>query len=97
MSVNLRPGTVRAWLATVAFCSIIAAPDVLALGPHEIVVLVNTNSDRSVRVAQEFVTLRSVPDANVVELSLPDHANGKPDAAVHPTGHGGEALFRVVA
>lgn len=43
-----------------------------ALGPHEVLVVVNGNSPRSVEVAEEFVRLRKVPEANVVRLALPE-------------------------
>ena len=43
-----------------------------ALGPHEILVLVNTNSAESVRVADVFVNKRHVPPLNVVNLALPE-------------------------
>ena len=45
-----------------------------ALGPHEILLLVNRDSPASVEVADKFARLRSVPAANIVELPLP----GKP-------------------
>ena len=43
----------------------------LALGPHEILVLVNKNSPRSVAVGTKYAVLRRVPDSNVVSLSMP--------------------------
>lgn len=42
-----------------------------ALGPHEILLLVNSNSARSKEVANAFVRFRNVPPQNVVYLSLP--------------------------
>lgn len=60
----------RAWLAAAAWLAAgLAAP---ALGPHELVLLVNGNSPRSVEVANHYVRLRRVPPSNVVFLSLPD-------------------------
>ncbi|MGQ9661163.1 MAG: TIGR03790 family protein [Kiritimatiellia bacterium] len=44
---------------------------VLALGPHEVLVLVNANSSDSEAVAHEFCRLRSVPEQNVIRLMLP--------------------------
>lgn len=43
-----------------------------ALGPHEVLVLVNSNSQRSTRIADSFVKSRHVPQLNVVQLALPD-------------------------
>lgn len=48
------------------------ASGALALGPHELLVLVNGNSSESVRIADTFVKLRDVPAVNVVRLDLPD-------------------------
>ncbi len=42
-----------------------------ALGPHELLVLANRNSPRSVDLAREYLRLRQVPDCNLVELDLP--------------------------
>ncbi|MBN1670673.1 MAG: TIGR03790 family protein [Kiritimatiellae bacterium] len=42
-----------------------------ALGPHEVLVLVNRKSADSVAIADAFVQRRGVPDSNVVHLDLP--------------------------
>lgn len=42
-----------------------------ALGPHEIVLLVNRNSLQSVRAATEFAELRRIPQANIINLDIP--------------------------
>ncbi len=42
-----------------------------ALGPHEILLLINTNAADSVRVGELYARLRKVPDANVVRLGVP--------------------------
>lgn len=42
-----------------------------ALGPHEILLLVNQDSPRSVEVANHYVHLRQLPPENVVGISLP--------------------------
>lgn len=41
-----------------------------ALGPHEVVLLVNTNSQRSVDIAVAYARLRNVPEINIVRLGL---------------------------
>jgi uncharacterized protein (TIGR03790 family) len=42
----------------------------LALGPHEVVVLVNPGSKDSVAIASRFVKLRGVPPLNVIDVDL---------------------------
>jgi uncharacterized protein (TIGR03790 family) len=42
-----------------------------ALGPHEVAVLVNRNSQASLEIANHFIHLRKIPPANVVILDLP--------------------------
>lgn len=64
-----RRASAAAWLAFV-----LLAQGVLALGPHEILVLVNDASPRSLEVANHFIRLRRVPAENVVHLNLPQHA-----------------------
>jgi len=41
-----------------------------ALGPHEIVLLVNRASEDSVAVAAEYAALRKVPERNIIRLEL---------------------------
>lgn len=43
------------------------------LAAHEVLVLVNQNSPRSMEVANHFVYARRIPARNVVYLDLPDH------------------------
>ncbi len=43
----------------------------LALGPHELLLLANRNSPRSIELARDYAALRQVPDANIVTLDLP--------------------------
>jgi len=43
-----------------------------ALGPHEILVLANTNSPRSMELARDYAALRHVPAVNLVALDLPN-------------------------
>lgn len=54
---------IAAWLAPLL---------ALALGPHEILLLLNTNSADSVRIGETYARLRKVPQANVVRLSVPE-------------------------
>ena len=49
-------------------CSAMCAP---ALGPHEILLLVNSNSLDSKEIANAFAHSRNVPPQNIVYLSLP--------------------------
>lgn len=49
-----------------------ACPSVwAALAPHEIVLLVNENSQRSLEVANHYASLRNVPARNIIRLALP--------------------------
>ena len=43
-----------------------------ALGPHEIIVVVNGNSNESVKLARKYAVMRSVPRMNIIRLSTPD-------------------------
>ncbi len=45
-----------------------------ALGPHEIAVLVNRDSPRSMEVANRFIHLRNIPPRNVIYLSVPEQS-----------------------
>ncbi|HMP72728.1 MAG TPA: hypothetical protein PKE55_05635 [Kiritimatiellia bacterium] len=42
-----------------------------ALGPHEIAVLVNQNSPRSITLANHYAALRNIPPSNIIHLDLP--------------------------
>ena len=55
--------------AVVSFCA--APPTALALGPHEILLLVNSNSAASREIANRYAALRKVPSANIVYLDAP--------------------------
>ncbi|MCX7590531.1 MAG: hypothetical protein N2255_02775 [Kiritimatiellae bacterium] len=58
-------------LAVAGVCCVLICCSASALGPHEILVLVNVNSRDSELVATEFCRLRCVPTNNVIRLSLP--------------------------
>lgn len=55
----------------------------VAIGPHEILLLVNKDSPNSLCAANEFVSLRGVPPENIVYLSLPDRVL-EPKAEISP-------------
>ena len=59
------------------------ASRVQALGPHELLVLVNKNSCSSKEVANAFIQERGIPPENVVYLDLPDSIL-EPGAAISP-------------
>ena len=48
----------------------LAASAAWALGPHEVLVLANSNSAASVRIAQTYVRLRQIPQVNLVYLNV---------------------------
>ncbi len=51
---------------------VLGAPaTVFGLGPHQVAVLVNGNSDLSRRVANEYVRSRDIPAAHVITLDVP--------------------------
>ena len=45
-----------------------------ALGPHEVLLLVNARSPRSMEIANHYAHLRRIPPANIVYLRPPDSA-----------------------
>lgn len=54
---------------------LLVAPAAFALGPHEFALIVNTNSVRSMAVANQYIQWRSVPQENVIPVGLaPDPA-----------------------
>lgn len=56
----------------IAVCTLLAGFMTHAgLAPHEVLVLVNKNSPRSMEVANHFVRIRQIPPRNVVYLDLP--------------------------
>lgn len=50
----------------------LAAPPSRALGPHEVLLLVNGRSDDSITVANHYIQIRRIPPENVVRVDLPD-------------------------
>lgn len=59
---------------------LLLAQSAFALGPHEILLLANRNSPRSLELAREYAALRQVPAANLVALDLP----AAPDLGMSP-------------
>jgi len=57
-------------LILILFISILAG-QAKALGPHEVLLLVNEESKDSIEIANEYAKLRSIPETNVVRLHLP--------------------------
>ncbi|TAN38263.1 MAG: hypothetical protein EPN23_02935 [Verrucomicrobia bacterium] len=54
-----------------------------ALAPHELLLLVNQNSPRSLELANRYTALRGVPPENIVALDVPDSARA-PAAEISP-------------
>lgn len=66
------------YLSTAA--ALLTALNAGALGPHEVLLLVNTNSRCSVDVAAEYARLRGIPGINIVRLGIPEGEAGTPIA-----------------
>jgi uncharacterized protein (TIGR03790 family) len=49
----------------------------IALGPHEIVVLVNRNRADSGRIADAYARMRAIPTVNVIDLNIPPAFTGE--------------------
>ncbi|MDD4871721.1 MAG: TIGR03790 family protein [Kiritimatiellae bacterium] len=60
----------RARLIIIIFFAVFAG-SAYALGPHEVLVLVNEKSADSIEIAKEYVRLRNIPEKNVIRLNLP--------------------------
>jgi uncharacterized protein (TIGR03790 family) len=58
------------WVAAVVL--LVVGAQAHALGPHEVMLLVNGNSPRSIEVANRYIHMRGIPPANVIFLSIPD-------------------------
>ena len=55
----------------------------LALGPHEILLIVNRNSPASLEIANNYAALRNIPSENIVYVELPASALA-PAATIKP-------------
>ena len=73
-------GLFRFWLA---LCCILPSAAWAGLASHEVLVLVNRQSLRSMQVANHFVQIRQIPARNVLYLDLPDHVL-EPRAEITP-------------
>lgn len=62
----------RMILRCLAVTLTLAAPSSQALGPHEVLLLVNGRSDDSITVANHYIQIRHIPPENVVRVDLPD-------------------------
>lgn len=57
------------YLLSSIFCLLV--PAAFALGPHEVLLLANRQSPRSMEIAREYAVLRHIPEENLVALDLP--------------------------
>jgi len=48
-------------------------PSVSALGPHEVLLLANRKSPRSMEIARDYAAMRHIPEENLVALDLPSN------------------------
>ena len=62
--------TALAALAAIAF--LFQPPAARAIGPHEIALVVNNESIDSVLLAKTYKRLRSIPDSNLIRVSIPE-------------------------
>ncbi|MDA0578346.1 MAG: TIGR03790 family protein [Verrucomicrobia bacterium] len=53
------------------FCLLLFAGPVWALGPHEVLLLINAQSADSIEVGKAYAAMRQIPDENVVRLAVP--------------------------
>ncbi len=51
---------------------VMAAFNLCAIGPHELLVIANENSIDSILVARSYMRMRSIPEVNLVRVSLPE-------------------------
>ncbi len=68
LTARCRLPTARRLLITV-YC--LLASSALALGPHEVLLLANRNSPRSLEIARAYAAMRDIPEENFVALDLP--------------------------
>ncbi len=55
-------------LVLMAILTILARADLLALGPHEVALIVNSNSATSLKLAREYALTRGIPHGNIVPV-----------------------------
>ena len=57
-------------IAVALILNVLCVPKAFSLGPHEVVLLVNSNSEASVKIAEHYAELRKIPSLNIIRLSL---------------------------
>ena len=62
----------RAWLLPALLA--LAPAAARALGPHEVILLVNRHSETSLEVANHYARLRRIPPVNILHLDVPEGA-----------------------
>ena len=62
---------------------ILSAGYLYALGPHEVLLLVNEKSSDSCEIASEYARIRDIPETNIVRLNLPG-SNAVPPLMISP-------------
>ncbi len=63
-----------AFLAWCAASAVLCTSRLFALGPHELVVVANADSDQSVAIARQYMQWRRVPECNLVLVDVPASA-----------------------
>ena len=73
----------RPWWKAAALAAAALLPAVAsALGPHEVALVVNDASMDSILLARVYARVRSIPDCNVVRVSVPPAADGSTPVAM---------------
>ena len=73
----------RVWIGLLLLACAGPTPAQAGLAAHEVLLLVNRQSPRSLEVANHFVHVRHVPPRNVIYLDLPEHVL-EPEAEIAP-------------
>ena len=68
--------------AALAAATALLAPSSRAIGPHEVALVVNDASVESVVLGAVWARLRSIPQSNVVRVSIPPGPDGNPPEAI---------------
>ncbi|MFU8780622.1 MAG: TIGR03790 family protein [Kiritimatiellia bacterium] len=67
---KVKSSRMRCFAACVLFAYLLSVPSVMAVAPHELLVLANRNEPVSVRIAQAYIQRRQIPRQNLVLLDL---------------------------
>ena len=62
-------------LLSIVFC--LLSRDTFALGPHEVLLLANRHSPRSLEMARDYAIMRQIPEQNLVVLDLPSGSSAE--------------------